>query len=104
MTEIGSNAYTVYIYHESKNPARLARWEKIKATKSLKRAILYAKTLDKRKTFERIEIKERHFLKNHGCYADTTICAFRKNSRLWETLKNKCALMILGARCMLKLS
>lgn len=101
MKEINQNTYAIYIFRKSKNAARLPQWEKIKATTSLKRAMLYVRLLNRNKAFEKIEIKKRYFLESENRYVGATIGAIEKGQSFWQTTKNKVTMFTLNVKCAL---
>ncbi len=101
MTHIGQSTYAIYIFQTSKQAGRMPQWKRIKATKSLKRAMLYVRLLSRNAAFEKIEIKKRYFLKSENRYVGATIGAIEKGQTFWQNAKNTLTLFVLETKCAL---
>jgi len=79
-------SYDIYIYRKSTNQYRLPKWERIKATNSMKRAVTYAQILQKRGLYEKVEVKKRFFSKSENKFIGKTIRTYKGQPKLWAIL------------------
>ncbi len=85
-TKNHSAKYTVYIYHKTKTPEKQAKWEKIRESQSVRRALQCAKAIHRRGNYERIEIKKKFFCPLENKVVGKTIRIVEKTETMWEGL------------------
>ncbi len=77
-----SSEYAIYVYHKPTNKTRLPQWERVGATKSMKRAIMQARLLHRQKKYERIEVKERSFCSTENRFKGKTLRSYERKDML----------------------
>lgn len=81
--------YAVYIYHQKSKTNRHPKWEKVRESRNVKRALLCATAIQRKGKYEKIEIKKKFYCPNENKIIGKTVRIVQnKENSLTGAIKN----------------
>lgn len=93
-----SPRYAVYIFYKENTRGRLPYWEKIKETGTFERAQKYAKALQRKNKYARVEVKKWFFCEQQNRIIGRTVRVYDEASVSWRDIFRALDGSITGAK------